>query len=376
MKRNPGRLLLVWLMSVTWLSAAVDYRWQVDKASVALYEHEAVEIHYRCTFSDTGALYAIELNPKMETEAYRLEVLGVREKIDEGIRRNDYHYVLFAKKAGSVRLEPDVLMRKTTRASIEETVIGRDNVEDIVYTDTRMKLPGVDIEVQPADAAYTGKFDLSVDVSATAVKAYEPVHVTVRISGQGNLDRFKPFDFNISGVTTFVEAPRHEYALTENGYRGTIVQKFALVSGRDFGIPALTLDYFDLKSHQVRTLKSAPYAVRVAPVQKRDALLDDTEDAESFLWQWSYLYYLLTFVAGFAAGRLLRSGNNGDAQGPVMLKEQFLRCRDIRQLLTIAAIHDDGRFATVIARYEKQTNAALKQAKNELMEMADEAVER
>jgi hypothetical protein len=366
----------MWLVSLSCLYGAADYRWLVNKPSVELREHEAVEIHYSCIFKDSGALYAIELNPVRETEMYRLEVLSAREKIDDGIRRNDYRYVLFAKKSGSVTIEPDVLMRKTTRASIEETVIGRDNVEDIVYTDTRLKLPRVDIDVLPADASYTGSFDLNVNVSPTSVKAYEPVHVTVRISGQGNLDRFKPYELNISGVNTFVEAPQSDYELTEDGYRGGIVQKFALVGDKDFVIPALTLNYFDLGQKQVRTLKSVPYPVSVEPLKQRDELLDDVDGGNGFTWRWAYLYYLLTFIAGFIAGRLLQSGRDEESQGPVTLKEQFQRCRDIKQLLTIAAIHDDGRFGTVIARYERESNAALKQAKNELMEIADEGVVR
>lgn len=367
MKSNRGKgILLLWCFVTGALFGASDYSWSVNLSSASIHQNEAVEIHYTCRFKDQGGLYSIEMDPKAETPHYSLHVLSEKEQIRDGIRTNEYRYVLVGKDVGNAIFEPTALMRKTTRASIEETVIGRDNIEELVFTDTKVMLPKVELAVTPTRSAYSGKFSLDMKISSLDVKAYEPVHVTVRIEGEGNLDALKPVAFEIDGVEQFMEAPEPNYHLGAHGFRGTWVQRFALVSGKDFTIPELKLHYFDLDEKREKTVGTEAVQIAVAAAVQKEELLDSDESAP-WQWQWSYLFYLLTFITGFVIGKWLRFGPSEKAQ-PNTFEAKIEACENVKQLLTLLVLTDASRFHMLIAELEEKSTS-LERAKQEVLKV-------
>ena len=366
MKPNLGRALalMVALAAAVW---AAPYEWSASISQSEAYVHEGVEIRYTCRFKDAGNLYVIDFNPPREGKGYRLKLLSESERIVSGIRQNDYRFLLFPTQAGGLDLEFSILMRKTTQASIENTVIGRDNVEYLDFTDTPIRSPKLHLNVKEAQARLAGTFTMDVAYSTDRLKAYEPLHLTVTVQGDGNMDKLCPFDLNISGVEIFGETPQSDFKLSPKGLRGTWVQRFALVSAESYTVPELTLRYFDTDAKEVRTLRSESRRIEVSKSYEPETLLDAPEaEPTMWKWHWYYLYCLVSFVVGFAIGKWRGLPRRREVQ--TSFAAQVKSAATPRELAVLLARDGDPRFSGLIEKLEHPSDPiALAEAKKEAL---------
>jgi hypothetical protein len=197
------------------------------------------------------------------------------------------------------------LVRHTTFASIESATIGRDNVRRYDFVDETVNLPAVSIRALQNDADLTGTFTLEAKADKNMVRAYEPVHLSLLLRGSGNMDRFTPYELNISGVRVFAEPPQKSLTPSAEGFEGEIRQEFALVSEKSFTIPPLELKVFDTASRKTLLLKTTPIAVEVAQGYAPSSLLDppDLSDAATLK---RYALYAGLIALGMALGEALR----------------------------------------------------------------------
>lgn len=371
MRRSLGSFLGVILLFMSaLLYGAEPYTWSLNINKSHAYVNEAIAFEYSCDFEDTAYLHVIELNIVGENDRYRLLSLGEVETIKDGKRRNVYRYVLFPKKAGEQTFPFKVLMRKTTQASIENSVIGRDNVQGYEFVDHTMDLPPVTLEVLDHKEKMTGRFALRVELDKTDVKAYEPVHLDVHLEGEGDFDQMQDMVLNIEGVTIFSEAGEKRYNLTPEGFKGEWEQKFSLVAKEDFTIEPIELAYFDIDKKERIVLRSERFNVKVSEGYKREELLDDVADeADTPWWSWSYLNYLFTFIAGVLLGRYSLRLKRGQ-KNPEGLVEEIGACRSVNMALAKLVMTGDRRFTVLIKKYEKLgSKASLSGLKKELMDI-------
>ncbi len=362
MRPNLGSLLaavLLFLASAVYANEPYTWSLKADKSSV--YVNEAIAIEYTCYFQDQAYLHVIELNIAGENDEYRLLSQGVVETIHDGKRRDTFRYVLFPKKAGQKEFSFKVLMRKTTKDSIENSVIGRDNVEDYEFNDQEVLLPLLSLEVLGHQEKMTGYFSMDVTLDKSEVKAYEPVHLDLKISGEGDFDQMQDFQLLIDGVKIFSEPGEKHYRLTSDGFKGEWEQKFSLVSDRDFTIKPLELSYFDISKKERVVLRSETFDVNVKQAYTKAELLDDVETESASWWSWSYLNYLFTLILGVVLGRYsLRYKTM--TKSPEGFLEEIEKCSSVNMLLTKLVISDDTRFSPLIQKYEALGNKGSLQA--------------
>ena len=367
MRQNRGRLLSLLLLFIsTFVFADVPYIWSLKTTKTSVYINEAVEIEYTCTFNDQAYLHVIEFTPEHETTGYRLLPLGVVEKITDGKRSDTYRYVLFPKESGQKEFAFTALMRKTTKASIENSVIGRDNVEDYSFQDTKVPLPAVQLEVIGHQEKMTGRFVLNVTLDKKEVKAYKPVHLDIKVSGEGDFDQMQDFQLMIDGVKVFSEPGEKHYALTKTGFKGTWEQKFSLVGAADFKIKPIELSYFDIGKKERVLLRSKAFNILVQEAYTKEELLDDVENESASWWSWWYLNYLFTFMTGIAVCRYF-SKINWKRKEPQGFSAEINACQSVNKLLTKLVIKDELRYRSIIQKYEALgKKASLKALKKEI----------
>lgn len=367
MRQNRGRFLgLVLLFASVLLFGSEPYEWSLKTTKSSAYVNEAVEIEYTCRFQDEAFLHVIEFTPESETESYRLLPLGVIEKRTEGRRSDTYRYVLFPKKPGQRTFDFTALMRKTTKASIENSVIGRDNVEDYSFSDTDVALPAVHLEVIGHQEKMTGHFILNVTLDKKEVKAYEPVHLDILVGGEGDFDQMQDFQLVIEGVKIFSEPGEKYYKLTKNGFKGEWKQKFSLVGDKDFTISPIVLRYFDIAKKERVVLRSEAFSVNVKEAYTKEELLDDVEDESASWWSWWYLNYLFTFLLGVLLGRYLSQLRWPDKETKGFADE-IDACRSVNSVLTKLVMRGDERYRPLIQKYEALgKKASVKELKKEI----------
>jgi len=198
----------------------------------------------------------------------------------------------------------------TTQSAIDNVIIGRDNVNDLEVQKETAVIEPISITVKETASRLTGRFTLKTDIDTQEVSAYEPVHMELSFEGVGNLHELQPVVFEIEDVEVFSDKPEQQITLSENGYKGKWTQRFAIVGKSNFTIPSISFAYFDLETKKQRHLKTDAFSIGIkADGIKREDLIDKVDlpsekiDFSSYL---GYLYYLLTFVAGFVVAKLVR----------------------------------------------------------------------
>jgi len=302
MKRNLGRFLVVFLLFWHVKIFASTYVWSAYSSKQEVYVNEAIYLKYICEFSDRAELYNIDFNPETDNEKYSIQLLSQHTKIRDGRKIVTYEYVAFVKKTMFIEFIFDVAMKKTTKDSIENTVLGRDNVENEEFQTRMIRQKGIKVDVKDIATNLVGVFSLTQRSDKTQKKAFEPYHLSIEIKGIGDFQTLKPIDFKIDGVKIFSEKPIKQLSLTKDGYSGMWKQKFAFVSQRDFIVPKVEIKYFDVNEHRIKTLKVNSKEVKIKGGFKKEELLDKDEDSRPF--SFDFVYYILTFIAGFLASKI------------------------------------------------------------------------
>ncbi|MBD3800480.1 MAG: BatD family protein [Campylobacterales bacterium] len=359
MKRTPGRELLWILLLLPLFSWAVEttYTWSAAATKTRVAQHEAFAVEYTCRFDSEAYAYIIAFDPVRETEAYRIEPQNSEEQIVDGHRVNRYRFTVFPKIAGPLSLAFSATMEQTTKASIENAVMGRDNVEKLDYTARTVSLPVIDVAVAPQQTPYAGHLSLSLVVDRETVDAFTPVQVAVRLDGYGNLDTMVPFALNIPGARQFTDGEAKALRLGDNGYEGSIGQQFAIVSDRNFTVPALQLSYYDTEQQRTVTLTTEPHTVAVRSAA--DAAADEAKPAPSgeasVEWNASWLHLLLALLAGVVIGRFLLPVRVETEAAS--LPEKLRGCSDPKHFAAYLAMADAEGYREMIDAIEAKLKA-------------------
>lgn len=368
MRKGLGSILV--LLFLTVCINASTYEWNMEMNKTTAVTNEAIYLKYTCTFSDESELYVIEFNPVVDNDEYTIELLSEDEKILDKHRVNTYEFVLFVKKAGLFTLALDTLMKKTNKDSIENTVLGRDNADYEEYSKELVKQKEIKLDIKDAKSTLVGTFTLDVKKDEEGVKEFEPYHMEILIRGRGSFKEIKRFVFDIDGVKVFQEDPKMDIKLTKNGYEGLWSQKFAFVADKNFTIPSIELNYFDLTSHSVRELKFQELKVDVKKNEyAKEELLDKEEDG--FELKKEYIYYLLIFIAGYLFSKIefKRFFKINEDEDDFCLKLKQVTSKN--ELAILLASHDAKKFDSFISFLETSKKVNINKIINEICKLID-----
>lgn len=246
----------------------------------APYEQQQTILEYRLFFREGLQVWRSRLVGSWETEGFWREDLEVEERpLPERVLRHGEPYytfvlqrvALFPIRSGTLQIDP---------LTIESEVSLQPDPFDPFATllrpgsqePQRVSAPALSVTVQPlpkeAPPGFTnavGRFRLEADASPTEVMAGEPVTVTLRLSGEGNLPTLTRPRLEVD--TSFAVYPADD-ALTLNRrgphLTGTRTLTYVMVpyqAGR-FTLPPVRFAYFDPERGVYRTL-TAPLPVLV-----------------------------------------------------------------------------------------------------------------
>lgn len=363
MRKNLGKVLLLisFLLHVE-IFASTNYVWSASVDKTSAYVNEAIYLKYVCTFSNISELYTIDFNPTGNYEKFTLKSLRQSENIVDGKRVNSYEFVAFAKSAGEISFDFEAIMKKTTKDSIENTVIGRDNVEKEEFEKTAFKQKTLNVTIKETNSSLVGNFTLKVKKDEQNVKAYEPYHLHVIIKGEGNFEAIEPLVFSIEGVKVFADEIIQKQDTNEYKEAPEWSQKFAFVSDKNFTIPEIKIEYFNLLEKKKDVLTFDATHVNVAKGFSKEELLDKTQD-ESFKFNYSYLYYMLIFIAGFLVAKIKINKPVVKQSKDEEFKQKVESAESFKELMLILALRDSKKYNNLILDIEEKRVKSLKDAK-------------
>lgn len=359
MSKNLGKFLLLSLLFCVELFATT-YKWSAYSSKKEAYIDEAIYLKYVCEFSDIAELYSIDFNPMTENEKYSLKLLSEETKIKNGKRLSSYEFVAFVKEPMVIDFSFDVLMKKTTQDSIDNTVLGRDNVEKEEFTTKHIKLESLKVQVEETNSSLLGDFTLIVESDKTNIKAYEPYHLKITIQGRGDFQALKPIEFKIDGVKVFQDKPIEDLKLTKDGYEGSWNQSFAFTSEKDFKIPDVKIEYFDIKTKSLKSMVVKSISVKVSPAFEKEELLDKEPDKWKF--NFDFIYYILTFIAGFLVAKIKFKKKLHNSKHEVFI-QKVKNAKSLNELSMLLILEDSTRYKNLISDIESKKVCSLSDAK-------------
>lgn len=201
----------------------------------------------------------------------------------------------------------------------------------------------VEVKSLPDDVTLFGDYTISAVVDKNHAKANEPVHLTVTVKGSGNLDEIPDFTIQTDKAAVYSDKPVINTHFEKGLQKGRFIQKFALLSDRNFTIPPFSLTYFDAATKQIKQISTtaipitveAPQAVATHPrLEKRSTASTDGSTHSRELW-------IATLAGAFAAGVLLtllwcsNQGRFGRSKTAGSLAERIKKAKSDKELLTL-----------------------------------------
>ncbi|EQB40041.1 hypothetical protein M947_03200 [Sulfurimonas hongkongensis] len=359
MKNNLGKVFLILLLSLKLFAST--YEWSVEANKRSAMTNEPIHLTYTCNFSDSAQTYTIEFNPVVDNEEHRILLFSEDESIVDEKRVNTYEYLLYVKKAQDLKLFFDTMMKKTNKDSIQNSVIGRDNVEREDYSVKIIRQKGVELEIKDAKSNLVGRLSADVKKDKSSIMSYEPYHLEIKIDGSANFDAIKAIHFDIDGVKVIEEKPIKNLELTKDGYVGSWSQKFAFVSDSNFTIPSIEIEYFDLEEKKLKSLNFDKVAVEVKKLYKKEELLEKEE--KDFEIEYEYIYYLLAFLAGFLFAKIKFKKKVKLSSAEMLMNKKIDEAKSLEELVFLLALSDAKKYNEIIESIEKKEIKSLKNAK-------------
>jgi hypothetical protein len=165
--------------------------------------------------------------------------------------------------------------------SLFDEMFGRTEVREVPVT-----LDAVPIEVvplpaegRPADfAGAVGQWQLSVDAKPTSVAVGDPITVTIKVSGTGNLDTVPPI--RLPGLEAFkTYEPTQKSSKNELGTSGERIFQQVLIAKDTTAtnLPALRLPYFDPVARAYRVAEHAAIPLQIKAGGQAAVLAGETK---------------------------------------------------------------------------------------------------
>ncbi len=365
MRKSLGSIVSFILLFLSLDLSASTYKWSSYASSKDAYVNEVIYLKYVCEFSDRGELFTIVLNPKYDAKKYSLTLIKNDDVFKDAKRIRTYEYLLKAKVAGALRLGVDVNMRETTLESIVYSSGSRDDdrgEDEFKEHITALQTPKINFKDSYSDLV--GKFTIKTSHDAMNVQAYQPYHMDVEISGLGNLEDIKAIEYKIEGVKIFTQKPLLTLQHTKEGTQGSWSQKFAFVGEKDFIIPEMKIQYFDLKTQSLHDLEIASSNVNVTKVYTKTELLDDVKEEKAI--DFSFVYYILTFIAGFLVSKINFKREKVNSKDEFFV-QKIRAIKSLDELSMLLILENERKFSTILLEIDSSESISLSEAKSKVL---------
>ena len=364
MKKNLTSIVLLLVVTLLNLSAST-YKWSAKVDKKTAYVNEAISLTYLCEFSNASELYTIDFNPVQDNEHFSIKLLKERQVLKNSRRVNSYEFIAYVKREGRISFDFDLVMKKTTQESINSTTTGHyDDSKSESFILTPMKQLALSVYIKDTPSKLVGAFTLMVKQDTTKLKSYEPYNLEVQIQGVGNFSSIAPIHFIIDGVKVFTQGTVLKTDFSQDGEKGIWSQKFSFVSEKSFVIPAVSIEYFDVKTGTLKVLRlNAVNVIVERDVYKKEVILD-IQEKKDYLYKEEYLYYLLIFLLGFLLAKIKLNIFKPQRTEEELFLKSIKETTSLEKLCFLLVSKDVKKYEELISKIESKELRSLKKAKH------------
>lgn len=193
-------------------------------------------------------------------------------------------YLLFPQKAGSFTFPSimgvvEQIQKRRTNSAFNDPFFDMFANNRIKQTKIYSNTLAFHIKPLPDNLEVYGDYSINASVDKDSVKANEPVNLTIRVNGEGNIDDIKKYNLDIPKAVIYADEPKITPQIQNGEYGGNFSQKIAIISGEDYTIPAIKLTYFDSLTKQEKSIQTAPIKIKVAGLPAPEKVQIATKEA-------------------------------------------------------------------------------------------------
>jgi len=284
-----------------------DFLLDLDLSQRDAYVGEPVVVTVRFKESRAVPVMNVDFVP-IRSGSFWIKRAGKERTYPEGSYLvHERRYLFFPQKEGNLSIGP-------AKVKVAVTKKMRDAFGFIVQRPRWLTLQSpvktLSVRPLPSGVTLTGDFSMEVEASPKRVRKGEPVRLTVRVRGEGNIEDFTLPRPEIGGVTVYGEEPRLSQRYEHGRYSGVWERRFVLISDRSFSIPSFSFRYFDPKNGRIVTRRSDPIAVVVTDgiggsVPSEGTGATETEMKGAKEMTWIYMNMAGAFLLGMGVMYLL-----------------------------------------------------------------------
>jgi hypothetical protein len=281
---------------------------QTPKKSVRVGEPFKLKVLFRQK-NGNGAVDSKFSLPQMKNFWVKKESVGKKTQTD-GYTTQELTYIIAAQKSGYHTIAPARIEIATRSHKKDSWGQWFSALNWRTYFSNTLE---IEVLALPQKISVVGTFKISAIPDVLEVNASEPVNITVRISGNGNLEDIKAYNPKLKGVGIFEEDPVINAGVSKGEYRGIWSQKIVYVPNVDMIIEPFVLEYFDLSSQSVKSIQTKPIKIHVNGVSDANETVlniqrshdNETVSKEPTSTQEPTLVFVLGLIIGVFGGIIL-----------------------------------------------------------------------
>ena len=247
------------------------------------YQNQQVTIEYQLFFRNYIQPRHSRLADSWDAEGFWREELDVearpmpRATVENGLRYNSIvlkRVAVFPTRNGTLNVDPLRIETEVFAPRSPNDPFGRrffslrNPYETIERASPRVQIESQPLPLDGAPESFNGavgRFEMETQISRTEVEVGEPIQVTVKLSGTGNLAMLDGPLLNAPGIFETYD-PEVNTSINSSGRQvhGSKTFTYLLVprSNGSFVVPPIEFAYFDPSAEQYRTLRSDPMTIR------------------------------------------------------------------------------------------------------------------
>ncbi len=162
-------------------------------------------------------------------------------------------YILYPKKIADLYIPPQIVKVATKDKKLQQI-----SWKKIYSNEQTLSVKNI-----PNKTIISGNLNIETKIKKLNYQANEPIELIITIYGKGALDSIKLNPIKLKEQTIFNEKPIIQESIKNNNILNKYIQKFVIISDKNFTIPPIKLTYFNTDTQMLEYLSTKPINISI-----------------------------------------------------------------------------------------------------------------
>jgi hypothetical protein len=211
------------------------------------------------------------------------------------------------------------------------------------------------VKAIPNNLSVIGSYKLHARVNTTHIHKNQPVKYTLTLQGSGNINNFDDIKIEVPDATIY-----------EKSTKNTHQKSFDIVCDKNFTIPSVSLQYFDVKEQRAKEIRTRSFSISV-----QDSIPEKTIKKEEKLTMMEKTIY---FIAGMLVTlflaymyKIVRNTKTTDKAKRIKKELQSMQTKEELLKKVVPYLGKDKKLNRLIYALENVKNSEFKELKKEII---------